>query len=389
MAVFDKKIWNDAVFQKYLSKVENIKENQLLKNGLLLVNSSLKARLVDGVGGSTIEEPIKGLLDGDYVNYDGNTDITASSRRTYVQRKIVVGRAKAWSEKDFSTDLTGVNFMEGMAQEVEEYFQDIDQETLLATLKGIFSMSDTAGTAFKTKHTYDISDATTNTVGSTTLNTAVQKAFGDKKNKVSTVYMHSAQATTLENLQLIEYLKYTDANGIQMDLAMASWNGKLVVIDDEMPILNGYDASASGEEGALLVVASGASTGEINLADVTGSDFYPAGVKATDYVVAGQKYVAYVMGKGAFEYCDIGAKVPTELDRDPSTDGGVDLLYVRKRKMFAPKYISWIGASSIVSPTKVQLETGSNWEIVNDQDASSKTYVNDKLIPFARIISRV
>ena len=56
MAIFDKKTWNDAVFQKYLKKVPNLKENSLLKNGVLESNQSLKARLVDGVGGKLAVE---------------------------------------------------------------------------------------------------------------------------------------------------------------------------------------------------------------------------------------------------------------------------------------------------------------------------------------------
>ena len=41
--------------------------------------------------------------------------------------------------------------------------------------------------------------------------------------------MHSQVATNLENLQLLEYLKYTDANGIQRDLTLATLNGRTVI----------------------------------------------------------------------------------------------------------------------------------------------------------------
>lgn len=385
MAIFDKKTWNNAVFQKYLKKVPNLKENSLLKTGVLEPNNSIKSRLVDGVGGNMVIEPIKGLLDGDYVNYDGSTNITTSSRGTFMQKKIVVGRAKGWEEKDFSTELTGVNWMEGVAGEVAEYWQGVDMETILAILKGIFLMTSNQGKAFADNHTYE----ETGKMGATTINNAAQKAFGDKKNKyVSMAFMHSSVATTLENLQLLEYLKYTDSNGIQSNIEIGQIGNKMVIIDDDMPTEEGYDAATENTPGALKVVSSSATAGQILLTDVKKGAFYPSNVAADSYVVPATRYTTYLLGKGAIEYCDCGAKVPSEVDRDPATNGGVDKLYTRQRKMYAPKWISWEGAASIISPSKEQLETGSNWDIVNDGNTSSKVYVNQKLIPFGRIYTR-
>ena len=388
MAIFDKKTWNDAVFQKYLKKVPNLKENSLLKNGVLESNQSLKSRLADGVGGNTLIEPIKGLLDGDYVNYDGSTDITTSERGTFQQRKIVVGRAKGWEEQDFSTELTGVNWLEGVAGEVGEYYQGVDMETILAILKGIFSMTSTQGKAFAENHTYTENGK----ISATTINNAGTKAFGDKKNKfISMAFMHSMVASTLENLQILDYLKYTDSKGIQSNIEIGQVGNKLVIIDDDMPVENGYYASTEGADGALKVIASGtAQAGEILLATVKAGDFYPSNVAADSYVVAGERYTTYLLGKGAIEYCDCGAKKPSEVDRDPAKNGGVDKLYTRQRKLYAPKWISWEGATSIISPSKEQLETGSNWDIVNngETNASNKIYVNPKMIPFGRIYTR-
>lgn len=455
MAIFDSKTWNDAVFQKYMKKVPNLKENSLVKNGILLPNQSLKSRLVDGVGGNTLIEPIKGLLDGDYVNYDGMTDITSTPRGTFNQKKIVIGRAKGWVEKDFSTDLTGEKWLDGVAQEVAEYYQGVDQETILAILKGIFSMNSTAGTSFVASHTTDISEAGSGSdvISATTANSAAQKALGDKKKNLTLAFMHSVIATNLENLKLLEYLKYTDSNGIEQDLGMATWNGKLVIIDDEMPVdydlatagvytlkINTaalatdtvdifgvtYTCVASGATGNQFNVGSSASdqatsiknllaaattgtaakytytvaTDTITMTMKKGLNFVdePTAVKGTgDTIVVTlttttspvyvNQYTTYLLGKGAFEYCDIGASVPSETYRTPDKNGGQDYLFTRQRKLFAPAYITWAGSESIVSPTKAQLEAAGNWDIVND-GAESKTYVDGKLLPFVRIISR-
>lgn len=350
MAIFDSKIWNDAVFQKYVKKVPNLKENSLLKNGVLEVNQSLASRLVDGVGGNYLIEPIKGLLDGDFVNYDGKTKITTSSRGTFMQGKIVCGRAKGWEEKDFSTELTGENWMEGIAGEVAEYWQGVDMGDILAILKGIFSMTSTNGQEFAKSHTTEVEDV----MGATTINTASQKAFGDKKNKmVSMAFMHSTVATGLENLQLLDYLKYTDANGITSNIEIAQVGNKTVIIDDDMPVEEVPESNDGANDGYT-------------------------------------KYTTYLLGKGAFEYCNVGVKKPSEVARDAETDGGIDKLYTRQRKLYAPKFISWEGAKSIISPMPSDLANGANWDVVNDGNTtvSRRVYVDHRNIPFARIITR-
>lgn len=51
---------------------------------------------------------------------------------------MVVGRAQSWTELDFSSDITGgTDFMGNVAQQVAEYWDGVDQDTLLSILKGI------------------------------------------------------------------------------------------------------------------------------------------------------------------------------------------------------------------------------------------------------------
>lgn len=389
MAKFDSKTWNPNVFEKYRKKVPSAKENSLIKNGLLNPSPNTRARLSDEVGGNYITEPIKGLLDGQVLNYDGVVDMTATSRDTFEQGKIIVGRMKAWTEKDFSMELTGEDWIKGIAGEVNEYYDGVDQATIIAILKGIFAMTED-GSGFITNHVSDISETGDGLVSATSLNSALQKASGDKKKLFKVAFMHSMVATNLENLNLLEYLKYTDSQGIQRDLGLATYNGKLVVIDDEIGELNGYDEATSATTGALKVVSSGATAGQINLADVKASDFYPESVAANDYVVAASKYETYVMGEKFFDYDNVGVRIPNEMNRDPATDGGLDTLYTRQRKMFVPKWISFTKSSmSSNSPTDAELANGANWEVVNNGKSSSdKRWVNHKMIPLAKIVSR-
>ena len=345
--LFDTKNFNGEVFGAYVDAVENLNRNQLLKSGALIEKSQYASMLPDQTGGHYISTPIEARISGSTVNYDGSTDITAVSRDTYTQGRVVVGRAQGWTEKDFSADITGEDFLPA-ATEMAEFWDDVDQATLLATLKGIFSMTGANNLKFVDGHTYDITTEAKSTFDVTTLNTGIQKALGDNKGKFSLAIMHSVVATNLENLNLVEHLKYTDANGVQKDLALYTLNGRLVLVDDNMPV---EEVAEDGETPAY------------------------------------NKYTTYVLGNGAIEYTNVGAKVPYEMDRDPKVNGGETTLYGRQRKVFAPYGISFKD-NTIISPTDTQLAAGANWTLANSNQGAGAKYFPHKAIAIARIITR-
>ena len=300
---------------------------------------------------------------------------------------MVIGRAKAWTEKDFSFDITGgIDWMDNVAQQVSEYWQDIDQDTILAVLKGVFAMTGGQSAEFVAKHTYEVAG----NMEATTMNSATAQACGDRKKKFSLVFMHSVVATNLENLNLLTALKYTDKDGVTRDLTLYTWNGKTVVVDDGMPATDGYFPASASDEGALQVKASGATAGQINQAEVT--PYFGEGTPAADsYVVPGTRYTTYVLGEGAISFEDIGATVPYEMARDPKTDGGVDTLYTRQRKVFSPFGISYEKTSqTTLSPTDAELANGANWCLVHSGESNEgdRSYIAHKAIPIARILSR-
>ena len=450
MGLFDAKLFNGEVFQKYMERIPNTKLNELVRSRAIVQRQDLASAMADQVGGNYITTPLKGLISGAVpLNYDGETTITSNSTKTFSHSRVVVGRANAWTEKDFSYDITGgVDFMENVAQQIAEYWDEIDQDTIVHELNGIFKMSDDAGAAFVASHTNDVSAVTNseNVVGymdGTTLNTTMQKACGDHKGKFSMAIMHSKVATNLENLKLLVYLKYNDANGLQRDLTIGTLNGRLVMVDDSMPTQTTYTGAgvytvtiggspATGEKYAVdgaeftvsttetatavatgLASALGSNThysvardgAVLTLTEKSGQYGYgapetkatglgtsaPGGtmtVATTTTPASSIKYTTYVFGDGAIEYTNCGAKVPYEMHRDPYTNGGEDTLISRQRKCFAPYGISFTKASmSKLSPTDSELENGANWELVNSNEQGTKVYISSKAIPIARIIS--
>ncbi|MBS5794841.1 MAG: phage coat protein [Clostridiales bacterium] len=342
MAKFNYISFNGTAFGSYIERLPKIKKDELIKSGVLVGNNNIKNAFSSQTGTAYAEIPFFGNIGGKALNYDGKTDITAEKVMTSTQGVVVVGRSKAWIEDDFSVDITGgVDFMTNVANQVSTYWDEIDQLTLVSILDGIFKMTGTASAKFVENHTLDLTTGrSAMKMDATTLNIAIQKACGSNKNAFSLAIMHSSVATNLENLNLLDYMKYTDASGIQRDLTIGTLNGKTVIIDDSCT----FD----------------------------GTD----------------KYTTYVLGKGSFYFEDIGVEVPYAMTRDEKTNGGQTTLYTRQRKCFAPFGISYTKASQdSLSPTDEELAKGENWKLIGDDDANSET-IDDKTIAIARIISK-
>lgn len=352
MAKFDAKSFNPQAFGAYVGRIPNLKRNELIKSKALKGNSDIRNAFSSQTGTAYARLPMYGTLDGEALNYDGVTDIASTSTTTYERGVVVYGRAKAWTEKDFSEDITGgANFMDNVAAQVAQYWEEVDQDVLLSILSGIFAMTGANNLKFVSSHTLDISASTDGVVGPTTLNTAMQQACGDNKGKFAIVIMHSIVSTNLENLKLLKYLTYTDAQGIERDLSIGTWNGRIVLIDDGMPF---EEVPADGETPAYT------------------------------------KYTTYTLGEGAFDFEDIGAEVPYEMSRDAAKNGGQTTLYSRQRKVLAPYGISYEKSSqATLSPTNSELANGANWTLVHDEGmGAARKYIDHKAVPITRIISR-
>ena len=388
MGKVDSKSCNEKAFKYSVDRVPNLKTNELKKSRALTGNEDIRKVFADEDGTAYARIAMRGLLEGDAVNYDGQTDITATSTKTFERGVVVVGRAKGFVEKDFSYDVTGgKDFMQNVAEQIADYKDGLDQDTILAVLKGIFSMTGDKNLEFVNKHTTEVKG----NIQATTLNTATNKACGANKKKFALVFMHSDVATNIENLNLLEHLKYTDKDGITRELDLGTWNGKLVVIDDDMPIKDVEATYAKTADKAIVVgktyyTKSGTKyTAVSNPVEGSIGDYYEVSDEAHT------EYITYILGIGAIDFEDVGVKVPYEMDRNASKNGGQDTLYIRQRKVFAPFGISYEKKSQVsLSPTDKELEDGSNWDLVNSGETSEKdrSYINHKAIPIARIISR-
>lgn len=389
---FNAKFFNDEAFGKYEGTVPKPRINALVSSGALGSDASIEEAFAGNVGLDQATVFMFGRTKGFDQKYNGVDDIEASGMGSYKRSVKVFRQAGAWTEYDFTYDVTnGVDFLDQMAQQISGHKEDLVQDLMMSELDGIFGMSAGAeNLAFVDKHTFDITDSANPSVGAVTMNTALQRACGDQRSKFALGCFHSKIVADLENINAVEYMKYTDMQGITRDMSMGTWNGKKIMETDIMPVYAAgtYKKVAQGVEGALEIVASGASDGQVNKADVTAAGtMFGYVAKAGDYVKSYDKdaYVSYVLGQGAFGYKDIGAKVPYEAERSALTKGGQDTLISRVGYLMTPNGFSWEPSAYIGDPQLADFADGANWTLAKNDDGTQ--FFPHKVVPIARIIS--
>ena len=227
---------------------------------------------------------------------------------------------------------------------IARYWQKRRQKRLIGITDAVFGITGVSGNAKKwnESHTLDLcsKSATARNIAETDLNDLATMACGDHKDQFGLAIMHSDVAKTLENKQLLEFWKYTDANGIQRPMNIASANGYTVIVDDGVPC-----------------VAVGGSDANKDL----------------------KKYTTYLFGQGVIRTAKGRVDVPVETNRDPKKNGGQDELITRMRETIHPNGFSFTKPKSswTESPTDDQLFATANWNIAFDP----------KAIPMARLIT--
>lgn len=304
----------------------------LYDSGAVQENAQIASLIANGGDFYTI--PFYDVLGGTPVNYDGATNITATEHSGIAQNGVVYGRANAWKARQFIRDFnSGADPMQSITAQVAKFWQKRRQAILLKILDGVFSVADDETDNWDAwqLHTTNLATTTTsaaaaNRIAATTVGDAIQKAVGDNADAFGMAIMHSAVANALAKLDLLEYRKYTDANGIQRPLRIADINGMAVIIDDGVP-----------------VKASSSATGE-------------------------KEYTTYLFGSGAIQHANAPVSMPYEEKRDALANGGEDYLITRVRETLHPNGFSFVlpGSGYTHSPTDEQLAAAANWRLVGD-----------------------
>ena len=325
--VFDLKQWNGEVFLAYTRAIADPIKTNLIEAGVFYYDEEIAQKFPAQVGGNYAVRPITGLLSGDAIDLDGATNIDDGSLNTYLQGIVALHMGKSFTEKDFTYNLTGKDFMVQVAEQLARYWQKQEQKKLLSILKGIFATALAGSVIPKTA------------VASTDIIDAVRGVGGDNADLFRVVFMHSVVAKELEKTEKLTYALYNDENGLQRQSNIAYWNGRLVIVNDQCPVADAEDSKHT--------------------------------------------YRTYFLGERAFAYVPLEELVPVELSRDAKTNGGQTSLVSRDGLVLAPEGVSFVANITATNKiTNALLETGSSWAIVNDGNGHA---IEAKNIPFCAI----
>lgn len=315
----------------------------MIDSGAVQNNAEIQNLISTGSDLYTI--PFYNVIGGTPDNYNGVDNITISTPGGNAQTGVVYGRAHGWKDQDFVRDFnSGADPMKQITSQVAKYWQKQRQAILIKILDGIFNIADDGTDNWDAWQLHTTNIATTgssvaveNKLGATTVGDAIQKAVGDAAGQFGLAIMHSRVANGLAGLDLLEYRKYTDAMGIQRNLAIADINGMTVIVDDGCPAVNSSSATGAKE------------------------------------------YTTYLFGTGAIQYAPAPVDTPVETSRDAKTNGGFNELITRVRETLHPNGFGFIVPKSeyTKSPTNEQLGAAANWGLVGTA----------KNIAVARIIS--
>jgi len=322
--------FDEEIFNRTWQSVPDLVSTALLTSGAMVEDSAIASQIAGG--SNTYTTPFYGLLAQNAPeNYDGATDIKTDTLSGTSESGVVFGRMHGWSADQFVGDFgTGVNPMGAIAGKVAGYWSHYRQNTIISILEAVLGVSGMS------THTVTAASLT-----ATTVSDAACSIYGQHKDQLALAIMHSNVAQAFEDMERVEYLKQTDANGIQRALPIYQVNGLTVIVDD-------------GVGGTAAVTDP--STGNVTT---------PA------------TYNTYLLANGSLRHASAPVTQPVELFRDPKTRGGVDMLFTRERETIHPNGFSYKLPASCVSPTDAQLAAKGNWSLVADAAA----------VPIAKLIT--
>jgi hypothetical protein len=253
-------------------------------------------------GGSLIDMPFWKDLTGASQILSTGTNLSVNAITTGRDKARLIGRAQAWGRDDLASTFAGSDPMDAIVELAGGYWARDMQTTLINILAGIFGAASMSGLV------HDISlEAGTGAVLSAENFIDACQLLGDARGGLTGFMAHSAAVSHLEKLDLIDTALDSEGQTIKM------YRGKRVVEDDSCPLTDGV-------------------------------------------------YTSWLFGPGAIAWGEGAPEVPTEVDRNPSTNGGQEALYNRRHFILHPRGVAWQEASCTGdTPTNAELATESNW----------------------------
>lgn len=349
VSVFDNKAYNPQAFGRYIQSIPKTRKNELEKANIFTSDSDIKNLFESQSTAVYAVQPMVGEFNGNVQNLDGETDLEGGSLDTYYYGITSYSRAITGKEKDYIKNIIpGLDPLDQIANKFADKWDDVNEDTLVSIIKGVFASTTDGASEFATNHTLEVEK-----VDETSIYDATQKACGDQNQKFSMAIMHSKIANELAKKQLLNYIKYTDEQGIQRNTNIAQWGDKTVLVDDTVTTEVTTKTEGSGETATTTTTT---------------------------------KYITYVLGNELFDKEELTVEQPFERYRNALKNGGLTYLISRSMQVRHPRGFSYLKkVQAKESPTDAEFANGANWGLAKSADGTK--FYPHKMIPLARIVS--
>lgn len=330
-------VWVPETFASY--QIEDpIVKTELISSGIMVTNAELND-LASGPGFITtlpFWKQIDSSIEPNYSNDVYTDEAEPQKVETAEQVARVAHLNEGFSAADLVTPLSGKDPLKFVAAHVDQYWREQAQKRLIATAIGVYNdnVASNGGDMRIDLSSANNTVADSNRFGSTAfINAAL--TMGDAMKKVTGMAVHSMIYGKMLKDDEIEFIK--DSTG---SLEIPTYKGKVVLVDDGMPIVGG------------------------------------------DGTTVAFKYLTILFGQGAFGYGSGAARVPSEYERSAArgNGGGFETLWSRKVWVMHPlgyKFTSTTITGPGMAPTWADLKLATNWERV----------VSRKNVPLAFLIT--
>jgi len=254
--------------------------------------------------GKLVHMPFWQDLAGDDQILDTSTDLSVAIFTSEEDQAVLHGRALAYGATDLVEALAGDDPIKSLAYLYAAKWARMWQKLAIYTLNGAM--------AVVTDNISNISELSgaAGVWDSDAFVDANQK-MGDRKDQLVAVAMHSATEALIAKQDGIDTIR--DSEG---KILYTAYQGKRIIVDDGMPASGGV-------------------------------------------------YTTYLFGMGAMGYQEGTPKVPSEVYRNPLTNGGQESLISRRLFVMHPRGIKWDPASGVPAkdtPTNAEMATSGNWK---------------------------
>lgn len=328
------------VFTPYMMQ-ETMQRSALIRSGAVARDPFLDSFLAGA--GATIHAPsYKDLEDSEEnISTDNGSASTPNKIGTLQEIAVRMNRNNSWGAADLVQNLIGNDPMQAIASRVAAYWTRRLQKAYVSVMAGLYADNAAAPTGGDTHTlndmTHDISGSiylagVTDFSAEAVIDTCV--LMGDGLDSLTMVLMHSVvYARALKN-NLIDFIPDSSNGGATR---IATFLGREIILDDALPNSGGV-------------------------------------------------FQTWLCGPGAVRMGFGSAKVPTEIDRDPSANNGAgeEVLHSRIELCFHPVGYQFIGTGYGAggpsnASTSGNLAHASSW---------SRVFPERKMIRMARLITR-